>query len=319
MIFEDILSKIEEYDTITIFRHQHPDCDAMGSQNGLANWIKDNYPEKHVFRCGLEQCNQGIWPELEVVSDEIIQSSLAIVCDCADVPRIDDERIQLAKYIIKIDHHPNRDPYGDLLYVVEEAAATCEILTLMFAEMKDKIISDQTAEYLYKGLLTDTLCYRTTNTTENTLKAGAILATHHINIPEINRELFDLDYSTFKFTSFLRQKVQYNGHGFAYIIFNMDDLKDWNLTPTEAKNHIDEMGHVKEFEVWAIFSEDEENPGKYNGSLRSKHVVVNQLANKYHGGGHANASGVNKLTSDELKAILYDLEKLAKDYVESKN
>ena len=43
-----VLKKIKEYDEIAIFRHIRPDFDALGTQFGLATWIKDNFPNKTV-------------------------------------------------------------------------------------------------------------------------------------------------------------------------------------------------------------------------------------------------------------------------------
>ena len=39
--FEDALKIIEEYETIIIHRHMNPDGDALGSQVGLGEIIKD--------------------------------------------------------------------------------------------------------------------------------------------------------------------------------------------------------------------------------------------------------------------------------------
>ena len=43
---KEIIQKIEEYDTIIIHRHQHPDPDAYGSQGGLATAIMQSFPAK---------------------------------------------------------------------------------------------------------------------------------------------------------------------------------------------------------------------------------------------------------------------------------
>ena len=59
MNYNRILQLIEEYDTITIFRHQRPDCDASGSQFGLKQWINDNYPEKKVYALGKSGSHSG--------------------------------------------------------------------------------------------------------------------------------------------------------------------------------------------------------------------------------------------------------------------
>ena len=47
-----ILNAIKRYDRIAIFRHEKPDFDALGSQMGLATWIKDNFPDKEVHVLG---------------------------------------------------------------------------------------------------------------------------------------------------------------------------------------------------------------------------------------------------------------------------
>ena len=316
MIFDDILNKIEEYDSIALFHHEHPDCDAYGSSFGLGNWIKENYPNKKVLYVGTEEINQGKWPHLDEVSDEDIKNSLVIVTDTSDTRRIDDKRFSLGKYLIKIDHHPNLEPYGDLVYVDEDAAASCEIITSFIRYFEDKVVTKDTAEYLYKGLLTDTLQYRTSSTTSKTLDAGQYLANFGIDIPEINRELFDISIKTYEFLTKLRSRVVYNNKGLAYVILDENELKMLEISPNKARDHVDVMGNVKEFEIWALFTEVD---GKFKGSLRSKHVTVNTIANKYNGGGHKNASGVSNLSRSEVDSIIDDLAVAASDYIETKN
>ncbi|NCB33958.1 MAG: bifunctional oligoribonuclease/PAP phosphatase NrnA, partial [Erysipelotrichia bacterium] len=168
MDFTGLLNEIESHDRICLFRHEYPDCDAVGSQFGLKHWLQDNYPEKTVYALGFETCSQGSWPESDQVDESTIQNSLAIVLDTSNLARVDDMRCSEASRIIKIDHHPNREPFGALNFVYESAAATCEILA-SFMQNTGKIISIETANRLYCGLLTDTLCFRTSNTTAHTL------------------------------------------------------------------------------------------------------------------------------------------------------
>ena len=46
--FETLCKEIEQASQITIFRHVHPDWDAIGAQLGLKTWIKEQYPDKAV-------------------------------------------------------------------------------------------------------------------------------------------------------------------------------------------------------------------------------------------------------------------------------
>lgn len=309
--FSGLSDAIRSFENIVIFRHIHPDCDALGSQFGLKTWILDNYPDKHVYALGSETTSQGIWPKSDECPDEIIAESLAVVLDTAAVNRADDSRFENAKMIVKIDHHPDVDPYGDLQYVNSEAAAACEILA-GFLRGEGKTISSKCAEYLYKGLLTDTLRFTTSNTTAETLSAAAFLAEHGVNIPEVNRELFDLDLDEFRLATFIRTNVQYDESGFAWLIMNRAKLEEFGITGSEARGHIDEIGHVKDFRIWAMFTEaltGEEN--RYEASLRSKKAVVNDIAAAYGGGGHKNAAGIKGLSEENVNEIISRLKYLA--------
>ncbi|MBQ6488570.1 MAG: bifunctional oligoribonuclease/PAP phosphatase NrnA [Solobacterium sp.] len=316
MNFSDLLlHEIEAADIITIYRHVHPDCDAVGSQFGLFNWLKENWPEKQVYALGHETCTQGHWPDPDTVSDETIRNSLAIVLDTANTARIDDERAMTALKVIKIDHHPNREPFGDIQMVSDSSAATCEILTELLKGTAYPL-SSTSARYFYAGILTDTLCFRTSNTTAHTLKMAAVLAEHEFSIPELNRELFDRTISEFEFASYLRSAVQFTEQrNMGYVILSQDELNRFRLKGSEARNYIDEIGHITELEVWCVFTERISEKGIYDGSLRSKHVSVNDIAERFHGGGHKNASGVKDLTQIDLKDIIQQLKSKAEGTV----
>lgn len=300
------MGSIASYDRIALFRHGHPDCDAFGSQFGLKSWLQDNFKEKDVRALGIERTSQGMWPELDTADDEWIKSSLAIVLDTANKERVDDERFAMADLVIKVDHHPNRDPFAEFNLVYEESAATCQILA-EFLKQQDETytVSKTTAEYLYKGLLTDTLCYRTSNTTTHTLEMGAYLASKNIDIPSLNRELFDRSLDEFKFAGYVQSHFSMLDEHLAFVMLSKNTLEEWNLTASQARNFINVLGSVKEFEAWCMFTEKEEDGQQlFDGSLRSKTVTINDIAEQFHGGGHKNASGVKNLTEEDVATLL---------------
>ena len=310
MQFEELLETIQRFDIITLYRHGNPDCDAVGSQFGFREWLRLNFPEKKVYALGKERCSQGDFPDNDVIDDETVRKSLAIVLDTANQDRVDDQRFAEAAMIVKIDHHPNYDPFGAKRYVFEEAAAVCEILPEFFQQTGLQM-NQTIAEYLYKGLLTDTLCFRTSNTRPHTLEMASYLSSFGISIPEINRELFDLSLNDFRFGSYIRESAKIINDTVACVILSQEDLKKWNKTPGNARNFIDELGHVREFQIWAIFTENKEH--LYDGSLRSKRVRINDIAQNYHGGGHKNASGVKNLTKEDIDSILTDFQNRLKE------
>ena len=90
---KEIIQKIEEYDTIIIHRHQHPDPDAYGSQGGLATAIMQSFPAKKVYQVGKNIPGLNwITVENEDLPDETYKNALVIVTDTANTPRVDDDR-----------------------------------------------------------------------------------------------------------------------------------------------------------------------------------------------------------------------------------
>jgi phosphoesterase RecJ-like protein len=126
--FEHILEKIKSYDTIIIHRHMKPDPDALGSQVGLKEIIKHNFPEKKVLATGYNEPSLMWMTVMDEVSDNDFENALVIVTDTANTPRIDDKRYSTGDLLIKMDHHPNDDVYGDLVYVDTTASSSGEII-----------------------------------------------------------------------------------------------------------------------------------------------------------------------------------------------
>ncbi len=307
---QELRNLIEQNDTITLFRHQHPDCDALGSQYALKTWIEDNYPGKHVYALGAETTKQAEFPVSDQVSDSVIADSLAIVLDTSNAERADDRRFEQARCIVKVDHHPDVNPYAMYSWVNDHASATCEILGEFFLSFPEMKLSGKTAEYLYRGLLTDTLGFKVSHVTGKTLRIAAALADTGIDIPQINRELFDKDYTEFEIANYIRSRVMRNAGGdVACVILTADELKTLKITAPEARNYIDEIGHVKDFAIWLMMTEIA--PDRYDGSLRSKTIKINDIAAEYGGGGHPCAAGVKELTRSEIDELLKELEQAA--------
>ena len=152
----DILFElVEQYDIITIYRHVSPDADALGAQFGLKQWIQETYPQKQVYALGRDAgSKQSLFPQMDVVPDETVAASLAIILDTANGARVDDDRWSKAVRTLKIDHHIVVESFADVEVVEDLFGATCEMLAYMF-EQKQLRLSATCAQYLYGGIIAD--------------------------------------------------------------------------------------------------------------------------------------------------------------------
>jgi len=216
--------------------------------------LKETYPHKNIYAMGK---HVGVKPELfetpDDVEDSIIEESLAIILDTANAARVDDQRFVKAKRIVKIDHHPMGDHYGQLEIVHEDAASTSEIIAqLLKSYSHDAALPIKVAQYLYMGVVSDTIKFSTTNTTPHTLKMAAYLAESHLDLPRINEELFALSMLEYKFINYIRAHASIEDCGLVTIFLTLDTLKTLELTPGQAKERINELGNVREFEIWGM-------------------------------------------------------------------
>ena len=298
-----LLELIKEFDNITLFRHINPDCDAFGSQFGLKSWIVDNFPEKNVYCLG--DCSRSSFFTGDQVDDEIVAKSLAIILDVSNSVRVDDNRFKLAKYRVRIDHHPDVEDLEDLRIANTQYASTCEIITEFIKEFDNEyLVSTETASRIYRGIITDTMSFKTTNTTSNSLRMAAYLADKNIDIPKLNADVYNIKFSEFKFNAYLRNKVKLE-EGLGFVLFDEKELSKMNITMNRAKSFVSSLSGVNEFEVWAIFVKS--NEGIYDVSLRSKKVQLNDIAADYGGGGHYNASGIKGINENQYLQLRKDI------------
>ena len=173
-----VLRQIKRYKKIAVFRHIMPDFDALGTQFGLATWIKENFPDKDVKILGDNHVTftpRGLFPETDKVSDAWFDDFLAIIVDVGDKKRIADPRFEKAKYIIKIDHHPETDKLFDLSIVDTSKAAASEIVANMLISFKDYSLSALSAKYLYIALVGDSGRFMYSSTTPHTFEIASTL------------------------------------------------------------------------------------------------------------------------------------------------
>lgn len=307
IIFQQILDKIKEYDTIIIHRHMRPDPDALGSQIGLRDIIRHNFPKKKVLATGFDEPTLTWIAKMDQVTDQDYQGALVIVTDTANTPRIDDERYKKGDFLIKIDHHPNDEIYGDLSYVDTNASSASEIVT-DFALSCDLLLSTSAARVLYNGIVGDTGRFLYPATTSKTLKIASKLREFDFDFSAMARQMDSFPFKIAKLQGFIFEQLKIDKNGAACVTLTQEDLKRFDVTDAETAAIVGVPGKIDIVESWAIFVE--QSVGHYRVRLRSKSHIINEIAKRHNGGGHPLASGANSYSLEENQAIYQEIQEV---------
>ncbi|HFH7017549.1 bifunctional oligoribonuclease/PAP phosphatase NrnA [Streptococcus agalactiae] len=307
IIFQQILDKIKEYDTIIIHRHMRPDPDALGSQIGLRDIIRHNFPKKKVLATGFDEPTLTWIAKMDQVTDQDYQGALVIVTDTANTPRIDDERYKKGDFLIKIDHHPNDEIYGDLSYVDTNASSASEIVT-DFALSCDLLLSTSAARVLYNGIVGDTGRFLYPATTSKTLKIASKLREFDFDFSAMARQMDSFPFKIAKLQGFIFEQLKIDKNGAACVTLTQEDLKRFDVTDVETAAIVGVPGKIDIVESWAIFVE--QSDGHYRVRLRSKSHIINEIAKRHNGGGHPLASGANSYSLEENQAIYQEIQEV---------
>ena len=312
----DILAQIKKYDTIIIHRHQRPDPDAYGSQVGLAEIIRASFPKKKVYQVG-EMVSRFDWlVNQDEIEDSVYDNALVIVTDTANRPRVDDERYTKGKYLIKIDHHPNDDVYGDICWVNTQASSCSEIIYDFYAACQAELtLPASAARVLYAGIVGDTGRFMYDATTPHTLRVAAALVETGIDAAKLNRKLDSISEPLARLSAYVLENMVVTKHKAAYVILTREIMAKYNLSDGGTAPVVPLLGKLEEVVCWTVLVEQENH--SYRLRIRSKGPVINELAKEYHGGGHPLASGAMLKDASAIETYVEKLDQIAASAAET--
>lgn len=306
---EEIFKAIQQYHRIIIHRHVRPDPDAYGSQGGLTEILKESYPEKEVYAVGVHNPELDYLRKPDQISDDLYKGALVIVCDTANQERICDKRYDMGDMLIKIDHHPNEDPYGDILWVDTDASSVSEMMYEFYETFSDRGLkmTDEAARLIYAGIVGDTGRFLFPSTTQKTLEYAKELIGYSFDRTDLYNAMYELEPHMIKLQGYVLENFQMNQDGAAIVSVTKETLAEYNVLPSEASLLVSTLSIVKGIKAWAFLIEEKD---QIRVRLRSKGPVINTIAMKYDGGGHPLAAGASVYSWEEAKEVIADIERV---------
>ncbi len=291
-----LIEMIGQAQTIAILGHTKPDGDCVGSCLGLYNYIRDNYRDKETV-VYLEEPPKSFG--FLSGADRIVHEyedrvyDLAVSLDCSDT----DRHVHFApvfknaKATVCIDHHRSNQGFGDFFLCEPDASSACEVL---YKLLDDSLISRESAEALYLGIVHDTGVFKYQSTSPDTMRiAGALMSKGLDTQKIIDDTFYRVTYNQNLLTghALLKSKLFLEGK----VIMTVLDEKDFerfNAGKDDTEGIVDKIRVTEGTEV-AVFAY--RLPGRdYKFSLRSiSKVDVSVIAVHFAGGGHIRAAGFN--------------------------
>ena len=308
-VMNKILEKIKEYNTIIIHGHKRPDGDCYGAQFGLQDVIKTSFPNKEVYVVGEVSEYVKFIGDVETIDDSLYEGALSIVVDTAIKDRISDSRYVLGKEVIKIDHHIPVDQYGDLIWV-DTNFPSCAQMIAFFMQSMGLTVTKKGATAMYTGIVTDTSRFKYRGVSRLTHELAGMLIDYGVDIVEVDQNLTVETMNQFKFKGNLLATATFD-QGFVYNVIRKEDVEKFDISFEDAAATVNLLAGVEGYTVWFLAIE---YPTEIRLRIRSSHIEIDKLANKYQGGGHKMASGAKLNSFDDLPTFIEDMREYIKNY-----
>lgn len=294
MNWPEAVRAIDAATSILLVTHLNPDGDAIGSLLGLAAALRERgrrvdaavdggVPDFLEFLAGAEHVHDRL---------ETGQWDVMISLDASDEARTGEVGAYgraHSQVVINVDHHPTNTFFGDIFLVMPEAVSTTEVLFLLLARMQHPL-SPAVAAALLTGLVTDTLGFRTSNVTSDTLRIATTLVDAGASLRDITaRTLDNKPYKVLLLWQRALASMSLHGQVIEASV-TQDDLRAAGLADTTEAGLSSFLVSAREAVISVVFKELED--GRVELSMRSKPGYdVGTVALELGGGGHTQAAG----------------------------
>lgn len=296
-----IKERLAKAKNVLIASHVRPDGDAVGSLLGLGlalpqagkhvqMVLADGVPSSFRHLEGADQVKSKIEGTFDTF----------ITVDCADFKRTGRPFESIRKPDVNIDHHITNEKFGKLNLIEGEEVATAAILTNHLPAWGFEI-TKSVADALLTGIITDTLGFRTSNVTPETMRQAAALMDGGADLPELYmRGLVRRSFEAARYWGAGLANLE-RKDGMVWARLTLADRKAAGYSGNDDADIINVISAVDGYKVGMVFVEQSDNHVKISWRALESGIDVSPIAQKFGGGGHAAAAGADAAgTLDEV-------------------
>lgn len=276
-----------------VVSHVRPDGDAIGSLLAMGMALENaGKTVQMVLVDGVPASFSHLEGGARVQKAPNGQFDTFITVDCADFKRVGKGFENRGRPHLNIDHHVTNEKFGELNLIVPEAVATCAILADALPAW-GLAITPSIAAALITGIVTDTLGFRTSNTTPQSLRQTAALMETGVDMPDLyHRALMRRSYPAAKYWGAGLSSLKSDG-GLVWGTLTLADRAGSGYPGNDDADLINVISSIEGSSVGMIFVEQADRHVKISWRALTPGLDVSQVARHFGGGGHAAAAGAD--------------------------
>lgn len=293
---------IRSADDIILTSHIRPDCDALGSELGMADILRAMGKQVRIVNGQSTPPNLAfIDPRHEIMvfgeditAEQMSDAQLIIILDTSAWAQLAPMRSFLesttAKKII-LDHHVGQDDLGAIGFKNTEAEATGR-LVVDAADHLGVPISAAAATAIFAALATDTGWFRFGSTTQTTYQLAARLVEAGAVPARIYGDLYEHEsVGRVRLRGFVLSRIMTELDGrFVHTHIFKEDFENTGALPSDTEDLINQALEINGTMFAVIMIE--QTSGGFKISFRSRcGLSCNDVAARFGGGGHKAAAG----------------------------
>ena len=292
-IESEIRERLKSARRVLIVSHVRPDGDAIGSLIGLGLALQNaNKIVQMVLADGLPSSFRYLEGSDQVRKVPDGDFDTFVTVDCADFKRLGKPFVNFGQPDINIDHHITNERFGMLNLIEGEKVATAAILT-NYLPTWGYAITRPIAAALLTGIITDTLGFRTSNITPETLRQAAALMETGVDLSELYmRGLVRRSFSAARYWGAGLSKLD-SSDSIVWSTLSLADRKASGYGGNDDADLINMISAIEDHKVGMIFVEQRDNHVKISWRALEQGVDVSSVAKHFGGGGHAAAAGAD--------------------------
>ena len=300
-----VLEELRSAQRLIVVAHEHPDGDALGSLIGMQGALTALGKDCLMF---IDSSELPLPQEYDFLSlsglvssppDDLDERTIVFL-DCGNLERNPAEALQRSgMHILNIDHHHDNTHFGTVNLVVPDASCTAEIVWDLMQGL-GTAPTQEIAEALYVGLITDTGRFMYENTGPRAHRMAADLIEAGVDVHEIYRRVYEgVPYGKLALLARGLAKVErYDSGRLTVTELDAADFAESGAEESYSEGVIDHLRAVQGTAVAALVRDrigDTDGDGKplRKVSLRAsdERVDVSAIARVQGGGGHRQAAG----------------------------